>query len=185
MDSIINILTELKGGELALIGSRPSVGKTFFAINILKNIIVNQNKSACFFSLEMSKIFLEKRFSEINFNINNNLLHIIDKPNQTITEIKEIIKSKPSVNIFFIDYLGLIANDEKQNIEEIVRELKSFALEMDVVIIALMQISREQNNLKPEIQQFTPFDNYADLIIGLYKNTEIVNNKIENIILKK
>lgn len=49
-----NLLTGLHGGELVLIGARPSMGKTSFAINIATNA-AQKGKSVAVFSLEMPK----------------------------------------------------------------------------------------------------------------------------------
>ena len=50
-------LDEMLGGfkpsELIILAARPSMGKTAFALNILKNMAVDQKKSVALFSLEM------------------------------------------------------------------------------------------------------------------------------------
>lgn len=49
-----NLLTGLHGGELVLVGARPSMGKTSFAINIATNA-ARKGKKVAVFSLEMPK----------------------------------------------------------------------------------------------------------------------------------
>ena len=49
-----NVLTGLHGGELILIGARPSMGKTSFAVNICTHAALKGNKVAIF-SLEMPR----------------------------------------------------------------------------------------------------------------------------------
>jgi len=48
------MLTGLHGGELVLVGARPSMGKTSFAINVLSNA-ARRGKKIAFFSLEMPR----------------------------------------------------------------------------------------------------------------------------------
>ena len=50
-----NLLTGLHGGELILIGARPSMGKTSFAINIANHAAFTAGKTVAFFSLEMPR----------------------------------------------------------------------------------------------------------------------------------
>ena len=49
-----NMLTGLHGGELVLVGARPSMGKTSFAINMLSNA-ARKGAKVAFFSLEMPR----------------------------------------------------------------------------------------------------------------------------------
>jgi len=48
------MLGGFKSAELIILAARPSMGKTAFALNILKNMAVDQKKSVAMFSLEMS-----------------------------------------------------------------------------------------------------------------------------------
>jgi len=52
--SLDNLLTGLHGGELILVGARPSMGKTSFAINMATNAI-HKGKKVAVFSLEMPR----------------------------------------------------------------------------------------------------------------------------------
>lgn len=50
---IDDMLSGFKPWELIILAARPSMGKTSFALNILSNAAIKQNKSVVFFSLEM------------------------------------------------------------------------------------------------------------------------------------
>jgi len=50
-----------QNSNLIIIASRPSVGKTAFAQNIVRNAAVDKNIPVAFFSLEMSSVQLAKR----------------------------------------------------------------------------------------------------------------------------
>src|SRR5260370_13771951 len=51
----------LEKGELIIVGARPSMGKTAFAINMAQNAAVNHGALVAVFSLEMSKESLLRR----------------------------------------------------------------------------------------------------------------------------
>jgi replicative DNA helicase len=58
------ILAGLHNSELAIIAARPSVGKTAFALNIVRNVVVEHGKDSpvvLFVSLEMSRVELAER----------------------------------------------------------------------------------------------------------------------------
>lgn len=48
-------ITGLNRSDLILIAARPGMGKTSFALNIMRNVAVQSKKRVAFFSLEMSK----------------------------------------------------------------------------------------------------------------------------------
>ena len=56
-----NLLTGLHGGELVLVGARPSMGKTSFAMNVLSYASVMAGKTVAAFSLEMPRDQLAMR----------------------------------------------------------------------------------------------------------------------------
>lgn len=56
-----NLLTGLHGGELVLVGARPSMGKTSFAMNVLGHAATIAGKTCAAFSLEMPREQLAMR----------------------------------------------------------------------------------------------------------------------------
>lgn len=56
-----NLLTGLHGGELVLVGARPSMGKTSFGMNVLGYAAVMAGKTCAAFSLEMPRSQLAMR----------------------------------------------------------------------------------------------------------------------------
>lgn len=56
-----NITAGLQRSELVIIAARPSVGKTAFALNLVRHVILEEDLPVLFFSLEMSRIELAER----------------------------------------------------------------------------------------------------------------------------
>lgn len=134
-----NRLDDNTGGfrkqELTIIGARPSVGKTAFALSMALNMIMKGVKVG-FFSLEMSATSLGCRLlsahSGVDFShirkttltkdevnrifsavddIYTKKLFIQDTPNMKLMELRaqaRRMKMKEDVDILFIDYIGLI-----------------------------------------------------------------------------
>jgi len=65
-----NLTAGLHGSELFILAARPSMGKTALALNIARNVAMNEQKTVAFFSLEMSKSQLAMRIlcSEMKIN---------------------------------------------------------------------------------------------------------------------
>lgn len=134
LDKIIN---GFKKSSLVIVGARPSVGKTAFALNSANNLCLNQGSSVGFFSLEVYNNSIAARLMSMNsevesYKICNNILmndnerlrcvkanskiknfkmRVDDTCNIDIHELKfkaRKMKKDYGVEIIFIDYIGLI-----------------------------------------------------------------------------
>jgi len=56
-----NLTAGLQKSELVIVAARPSVGKTAFALNVVRHVIVEDQVPILFFSLEMARIELAER----------------------------------------------------------------------------------------------------------------------------
>lgn len=165
-----NLIGSWQGGDFIILAGAPSMGKTCFSLNLVKNIS-QSGKKVLLFSLEMPRKQLQNRIicsdlgiendkiRKFNFTsdeidkyqeyINSKLpklnLDICDNANIYIDELVNVIKSTDA-DIVFIDYLGLINSDNKNGVYEkysdISRKLKITAMECDKPIIALHQLNR-------------------------------------------
>ncbi len=157
--------------DLIIIGARPGVGKTVYALNFALSL-VNQGTPTGIFSLEMSKSQLVNRLISIKTeitgetiktatlaekewvklsNTNFNLPLIIDDtPALNIMDFKakaRRMKKEFNIEMIFVDYLQLMTTYDKvvreQQIGIISRSLKEIAKELDIPIVALAQLSRD------------------------------------------
>ncbi len=125
-----------KKQEFIIIGARPSIGKTAFALSIVLNMIVRKKYKVGFFSLEMSASSLMERLlsghSRVDFShirkatlrtsemqqifstidaLYKAELFIQDTPNMKLMELRaqaRRMKLEHDVDVLFIDYIGLM-----------------------------------------------------------------------------
>ena len=166
------VITGLNKSDLIILGARPGMGKTSFALNIARNVGVNAGKTVCFFSLEMTRDQLAQRLlsseagikseklrtgeldanewtrlAQAGDNLSKASIYFDESSNITVPEMKAKLRRMKKVDLVIIDYLGLMhsakATDNRvQEISEITRSLKIMAKELKVPIIACAQLSR-------------------------------------------
>lgn len=165
-------LTGLNKSDLILIGARPAMGKTSFALNLAQNISMNARKKCVVFSLEMTKAQLAERLLSSQAGVesqklktgeltndewvrlgnaagqfNDVELYLDDTSSITVPEIKSRIRRMKNVDCIIIDYLGLISSAGKkenrvQEVSEITRQLKMMAKDLNIPVICCAQLSR-------------------------------------------
>lgn len=165
-------ITGLNKSDFILIGARPAMGKTSFALNLAQNITMGARKRCVFFSLEMTKEQLAERLlasqagiesqkfrtGELSndewIRLGNALsafhdveLYLDDTAAITVPEIKSIVRRLKNVDCILIDYLGLIQpavhkENRVQDVSEITRNLKMMAKDLNIPVICCAQLSR-------------------------------------------
>lgn len=162
-------LIQLTEHDFVIIGARPGIGKTGFALNLLEDI--SSRYKCLYFNMEMSEQQILRRLVSINSKVPMNKLIdpetqyqsnlIKDSVNniaqkkikvftggQTINSIKQSIirESKKEHVVCFIDYVGLIAGQNNKSSYEritfITKELRQISMNFDCTIIGLAQINR-------------------------------------------
>lgn len=159
-------------GGLYILGARPAVGKSTYAINLADNI-----KGNCLLvSLEMTpEQITSKRVSRLTGLSSTKLLSgklsdddwtaismsfsalseqgvfINDRYDLTVQRIQLLAQKVPDLRAVIVDYLGLIqpatrSSSTYENISQISRELKCMAISLNVPVICLCQLSRTVEN---------------------------------------
>lgn len=166
------VLAGLGKSDLVLVGARPGMGKTSFALNIATNVAKQTKKKVCIFSLEMSAEQLVNRVLSSEALVNSYALRtgelspedwehlavaagelagcdilIDDSSGLTVTAMKAKLRRVQGLGMVIIDYLGLMQGDHHtdnrvQEISEITRSLKILAKELMVPVICCAQLSR-------------------------------------------
>lgn len=166
------MITGLNKSDLIILGARPGMGKTSFALNIARNVAVNAGKTVCFFSLEMTRDQLAQRMlsseagikseklrtgeldadewtrlAQAGDNLSKADIYFDETSAITVPEMKAKLRRMKKVDLVVIDYLGLMKSakateNRVQEVSEITRNLKIMAKELKVPVIACAQLSR-------------------------------------------
>ncbi len=165
-------ITGLNKSDFILIGARPAMGKTSFALNLAQNVAIGAGKKCVFFSLEMTKEQLAERLlasqagvssqkfrtgemtddewiriGNVAGQLSNVELYLDDTSAITVPEIKSRVRRLKDVDCVMIDYLGLITSASRkenrvQEVSEITRNLKMMAKDLNIPVICCAQLSR-------------------------------------------
>lgn len=156
--------------DFIVVGARPAMGKTSFALNVARNIA--KNKKVLFFSLEMSKEQLAQRiistearivseklrtgeisdadWEKLGLALQNLVgceLYFDDTANINVNEMKARALRMKDVDCIVIDYLQLMSGTKRTEnrvaeVSEITRSLKMMAKDLNIPVITCSQLSR-------------------------------------------
>ena len=205
------LTTGLHPNEFIIFASRPAMGKTAFALNLVTNAAMQQNKSVALFELEMSAEQLAtriisslgqiegfklrtgnlmnndwKRVNEAISQLSTTNLVIDDTPGITIGDIRakcrRLASSENGLALVVIDYLQLISGgknygaNRQQEVSDISRSLKTLAMELNVPVIALSQLSRsveareDKRPIMSDLRESGSIEQDADIVAFLYRD---------------
>ena len=166
------VITGLHKSDLVLIGARPAMGKTSFALNLARNVAHIGKRKVVMFSLEMTKEQLAMRVLSTEARVNSSKmrtgeldfedwerlamatgvladceLYFDDTSSITVAEMKAKVRRMKDVECVIIDYLGLIrpggkTDNRVQQVSEITRELKMMAKDLMIPVVCCAQLSR-------------------------------------------
>ncbi|MBQ3794782.1 MAG: DnaB-like helicase C-terminal domain-containing protein [Butyrivibrio sp.] len=156
-------------GQLIIVGGRPSMGKTAFAIGLVKQIAVEHGQPVVYFSLEGSAQRLMERIlvleSGVNIENGESLLMqeeldvikaaerldaaplvIDDQPYAGFEYIRDRCKNEFTDNVtpglIIIDYLQLMDAYSDEGVTDLLKKLKGLAEELQCPIMVLSQLDR-------------------------------------------
>ena len=162
----------MQEADLVLIGARPGMGKTSFAMNIATEAAIRTKKTVCVFSLEMSAEQLASRMLSSEAGVDSYALRsgkiseqdwqkiayatsklyecdiLIDPSSAiTVTGMKAKLRRVKNLGLVVVDYLQLMQSDRRSDsrvleVGDISRGLKLLAKDLGVPCICCAQLSR-------------------------------------------
>ncbi len=166
------LLVGMGDSDLILVGARPGMGKTAFALNVATNVALSSGKKVCLFSLEMSAEQLAsrmiasealvdsyslrsgqlqpedwKKIADASMRLSATDILIDDTSGITVTAMKAKLRRVENLGLVVIDYLGLMESEQHYDnraleVSVISRGLKLMAKELRVPILCCAQLSR-------------------------------------------
>lgn len=139
------LLSGLQKGNLIIIGARPGVGKTAFALNLAYGAVKNGYKAA-FFSLEMTREEIASRVLSMESKVSSERLRAGNPLNNN--DWSNIINSTTSMsNDLLIDDTSSITIAElRSKCMKMKREYEAMGKTLDVVFIDYLQLMGESQN---------------------------------------
>ncbi len=198
----------LPKGEVAFIYAPTGGKKSMFCLNIAYNL-AKSGKKVLYINLEMQnrdivsrlicmasgldsyrvkrREFQDGEITDALGKISNMNLQIHSPATINISQIRKVArmyKKKKGLDLIIVDHLHLISSkftEEIQRVTEASEGLKTIARQLDVPVIAPLQISRyaQMNGKKPEktdARGSSVIENTAGLILSLYKDSDVKLN---------
>ena len=127
-----------------------------------------------------------QRVSEALSQLGETNIYIDDSPGVTIGDIKaksrRIASTDENLGLIVIDYLGLIsstgkyAGNRQQEVSEISRALKTLALELEIPVICIAQLSRtpetreDKRPVLSDLRESGSIEQDADIVAFIYRD---------------
>ena len=146
-----NTITGLNRSDLILLAARPGMGKTSFALNIMRHAAVTAQKRVAFFSLEMTKEQLVSRLLSTEALVGGTKLRTGELSEGEWVRLIEAGEVLSKAQMYFDDSSGITVPEMKAKL----RRLR----DVDLVIIDYLQLmsgsKRTEGNRVQEISEIT------------------------------
>ena len=144
------VLVGMGKGDLVLIGARPGMGKTSFALNIALNVAKETKKEVCIFSLEMSAEQIAMRLLSTAAMIDSKKLRSGDLSDEDWKHIGDTSNELHNYDIVVDDTSDATVTNMRGKIRKELQKHKDIAL-IIVDYLQLMQSERRIDNRVLEI----------------------------------
>ena len=198
LPALDDTLDGLRAGEVCGIMARTSVGKTLVACHVV-HTLVQAGAGVVFVSLEMAQGQIVERLArlltgqtrhQLRWQLDNGRfvdtayterfarLHVLDTPGITLAAIERRVRAiqrQQPISAVVVDYLGLVGGERGQSTydrtSQVARDLKDVAKRLGVVMIPLVQVSRQGGD-----------DGAQELSIGASRDSGVVEEAVDYLV---
>ncbi len=145
------VITGLNKSDLIIVGARPGMGKTSFALNIARNVALKSKKTVCFFSLEMTRDQLAQRLLSNEASVTSTKLRTGELTAEEWTRLGNAGADLSKADIYLDETSGI-------TVPEMKAKLMRMRKKPDLVIIdylGLMQSAKRTENRVQEVSDIT------------------------------
>ena len=142
------VLSGFQRSDLIIIGARPSVGKTAFALNIAHHAAVRNNICTAVFSLEMSDTSLVRRLLAIEGKVDSKRLRNGELTDRDWDNLADAGRAIAQSNLILCESVGISVNEMRT-------KCRKYKIEnnLGLVIVDYLQLMKGPNNKMSENRQ--------------------------------
>jgi len=197
----------LQSPDLIILAGEGGQGKTALALNMCKFIAEIKHKCAFISyemgvkQLAARMIAIETgipvnklitgNFNDLDFDkiknstnyFNEKGVYLVDYPPKNINQLQNVLRSlryKYGCEAFFIDYLQLVEKSgvsREQEVGGVARALKNLAIELNVPVVVLSQLSRSQDHIPSmrRLRDSGQIEEAADIVMFTFRPEQYLN----------
>ena len=140
--------TGFQNGDLIIIAGRPGMGKTSFALNMMRNAAIDSNKKIGFFSLEMANNQLAMRLLCAEARVDSNLVRAGNLPKSQYKNLSLAVGPLSNADIYLDDTPALSILELRAK----ARRLKN-DVDADMIIVDYLQLMQGPRGLESRQQE--------------------------------
>ncbi|GMO15455.1 MAG: hypothetical protein Ta2E_06390 [Mycoplasmoidaceae bacterium] len=181
---------EIEENTLTLFAAKPGNGKTLFLVDFMRECLKKEYK-CLFFSLEMSKETIKKRYKDEDLVFTSDKIILKDRSDMTLTNLETTIKYYLNSNFgkpdfIFLDYIQFLSTDDLA-LKEFASQIKRLSKKYKIRFVCAAQLNAnfsidKPNDIVDAMSGSREISKTSEMIILCYKqdgvfNLEIVKNR--------
>lgn len=156
-DAIDRMLGGLKRGQTYLLGSRPGMGKTTFALNIANHLALYEKKTVVYFSTSEGRDKIVRRLTMNAGKFNGKEMEMYESSKSDDQSFSEVRKKVADANLFIDDTPGI-------SVDRILETCNSVNKPIDLIVVDYLQLVVQMD---PVTESLYPESHICRLLSGV------------------